>query len=502
MSDTVPLLDLVTAAIREARRGMASEELTVVPVVVTDRLEVDSPDRLLVEAVARHNNAIVLDASLGVPEGLEASPSVRAAARASLRIRIGAQLAPLELDVSNGSLVLTDELRSAISSESGVRELIGLGTSLLDRRLIGRDTAIMTYRETVLDDAGTEGAWSFVTTQLPGLVLPTLRSLVVIVQASRISLGRHCAPGPTLRFGIRDNVFVSRHGWPSDQTKARASMVGDGLTVLFLGAGFSASAGLPLGDSLRDETLREFFNADRPVAVLAAEFHEHLETNGQLREGEHDRDAFLSTLTLERVIEEQLRLHGTSGAFAAIADKSAAALARDPTVSTGRLAGLLQSGRRLVVVTVNFDQLVEGLTDVRKFVTREEFAQFPSYLGEYLLGNGSPPLLKLHGTIELPDTVIATISQVAGGLATEARSALLALAAENPTIIYVGYSMRDTDVTAVLGAEEFQGDVREWWVAPLPVLTARKFVANHRGGPVDFMARCITQTADGFFGLI
>jgi hypothetical protein len=140
---------------------------------------------------------------------------------------------------------------------------------------------------------------------------------------------------------------------------------------------------------------------------------------------------------------------------------------------------------------------------VEVFVTREKFEDFPSYLDRYMAGDDiKPPLLKLHGTIEQRESIVATVGQAAGGLMPERRDALLALARRKPRWVYVGYSMRDPDITAVLGFDEFQDGVTETWVSPIGAPSAREFVAGKRRSRIDFMAQSITQSSDSFLSLL
>lgn len=62
--------------------------------------------------------------------------------------------------------------------------------------------------------------------------------------------------------------------------------------------------------------------------------------------------------------------------------------------------------------------------------------------------------------------------------------------------------MRDPDVTAVLASDEFQQGIVEYWVGPLPALSAREFVAGSRGARPDFMERSVTQSSDSFLRLL
>lgn len=504
MTDTLPFLEVLSAALREAEQALTTDGLEVIPVVLTDSLDDGAPDRLLLDAVVRHRNGVVLDAAAGPPRTVAGQSDVLSAAvRASLRVRTDTGLQPLEVRVEADEIRLNPADAVVTGhAESGVAELVGLATALFDRRIVGRQLAVLLYRETLLDPAAAEAAWSFVTTQLATVPIETLRALIVVVQASRIVSARHCGAGETMRYGIRDDRPVERHSWHSDQAKIRAISRVDDPLVLFLGAGFSASSHLPMGDELRDETLRSMFG-DATYLQLADRFHQHLGSNRQLADGEQERGEFIRTLTLERVLEEQLRLTGTSPTLDRLRAESEEALRRAPSLSVQHLRRIASAGRKLVLVTVNFDRLIEAGGGLEVFVTREDFGRFPSYLDEYMTRDGmNVPLLKLHGTIEAPDSIIATVGQVAAGLMPERREALLALARRNPRWIYVGYSMRDPDVTAVLASEEFQEGVQEHWVGPLPGMYASEFVASRRRARPDFMERSITQSSDSFLTLL
>src|SRR5205085_176826 len=118
--------------------------------------------------------------------------------------------------------------------------------------------------------------------------------------------------------------------------------------------------------------------------------------------------------------------------------------------------------------------------------------------------SGGPiPVLKLHGTIERPDTIVATVDQTLRGLSPAKTSALQALGGLRKTLpwVYVGYSMRDLDLESVLALPMFYRNLDERWVSPFTVPTARQFTERHRvygNDSLDFWQRSITQTADVF----
>ncbi len=192
-----------------------------------------------------------------------------------------------------------------------------------------------------------------------------------------------------------------------------------------------------------------------------------------------------------------------SPTIAALKDKNDAAV-RAPGRAVEAIWELIHGGHQLVVVTVNFDTLVEHRGATKVF-SGEDFDEFSSYLDGYITRGGEVPVLKLHGTIGTPETIIGTVDQYAMGLAlpkARALRKLLAAVDGRPTRwVYVGYSMRDPDVTNILGGREFGEGLDEMWVSPFPISTARRFSEERRhfGNGPDFWQRSITVTADAFF---
>src|SRR5581483_6701042 len=187
--------------------------------------------------------------------------------------------------------------------------------------------------------------------------------------------------------------------------------------VLFLGAGSSASAGIPLGNTYRDRALRDLLDASTgPSDVLVDRFFDYLHDMDRFLPMEaDDRAAFVKSLTLERVLRETFHELGgkprsSSPVVAEIIQDCDRALSfvRPGRESLQDLAALLRG--RLVLVTVNFDQLIEtGLpTDHVVSATPDEFAANLSTLTQYLSGAAKQPvpILKLHGTIERPESLI------------------------------------------------------------------------------------------------
>jgi hypothetical protein len=68
--------------------------------------------------------------------------------------------------------------------------------------------------------------------------------------------------------------------------------------------------------------------------------------------------------------------------------------------------------------------------------------------------------------------------------------------------IYVGASMRDTDLTTVFNRKEFAEGVHEIWVSPYLPPTVHEFAQVHRGNiwskKEDLHSHSVTELADEF----
>jgi len=123
-------------------------------------------------------------------------------------------------------------------------------------------------------------------------------------------------------------------------------------------------------------------------------------------------DAFERTLTLERVLREEFFMlsglpRNRSTTVQRMQEDCERALDRQPEgrKALWELAELLP---RLVIVTVNFDQLVEdGMSaDHVVLVNSEEYVQRRSVVLARLRGEKVPlPVLKLHGSIDDVETL-------------------------------------------------------------------------------------------------
>jgi hypothetical protein len=285
--------------------------------------------------------------------------------------------------------------------------------------------------------------------------------------------------------------------------------------VLFLGAGASASSGIPLGNSYRDLALEHLIGRHEDRQSTAEIFFDLLHERQHFLPGEtQSRAAFASELTLERVLLETFsdlgfRPRADAPVIQEIAKDCAAALdyVRPGRKAIRELAAKLQG--QLIIMTVNFDQLVEedlGV-DCSVFYRPEHYRERLDDLVRYVGGDSSKllPILKLHGSIEEPDSLIATIDTTSAGLNEDVLRALnqvLETARKPLRWVWIGCSMRDRDMNLWLGGLGASA-LDEWWVDPLPGKSLDDFFIQHRAlkwsaRRQELRDRLIIDSADGF----
>ena len=407
-------------------------------------------------------------------------------------------------------------VRAAIDGNTDIastsqREVAGLAAVLFAEQLQNTDTALIVYNEDVLDDEWADAIWRLFR-EVDGTRFMGIGRIILLIERSAgDTLDHHFDSEPSVRFLVRPSGLMRRK--PQRMAVADvghiAQRAGDGGLVLFLGAGFSRSSGLPLGDALRDEALGGFLGTPgAPVTELASAFYEYLRENERLLEVEIEmpRDEFGPRLTLERVLREEIWRSGASGSptLRRLEQLNRAALERrGPSVR--RLRDLVDAIPGLVLVTVNFDTLIESDgTNVRKMASESDFEAGREYLQTYSAEPTKPvPLLKLHGSIESRDTIVATVDQTAQGLSTAKEHCIHEILSNNARLpwVYVGYSMRDPDAWSVLQSRAFADSVDEYWVSPFADPNALAWCGAHRQFGKDsptFSQRCITLTADKF----
>lgn len=310
----------------------------------------------------------------------------------------------------------------------------------------------------------------------------------------------------------REDRILRRSQWRTDQA-LRTFSSHNGPVVLFLGAGASASADISLGDVYRDIALQELLGADVADNQLADQFFEYVHAMDRFIGDERgSRAEFVRTLTLERVLRETFhelgdRPRGHTKIVQTITSECERAL-NHKTEGHAAIHDLIQARTRpIVIMTVNFDQLIEiGVEDhIQVLSTPEEFAAASDSIAAYVSGdlNQPVPVFKLHGSIEDPATLVASIDTTAAGLHDDVRTALnLVIDGRHVPWIWLGCSMRDRDMNAWLsGIGNDQLD--EWWVDPFPGKSLDAFFADHRQAAWDqasrtLQSRLIVDSSDNF----
>lgn len=405
-----------------------------------------------------------------------------------------------------------------------------LGAAVLPfavERLGASETAAVLWDDDALDPQGASAVWNILM-DLAGQHIGQLKRLFLFV-SGRARMDLHIdSPRPTrywVHGGLTDRVKRPAHLAARVEGLAKHCAEGKPL-VLFLGAGFSMSSGddpqnrLPLGDALRDRALEDMFGVGGTVESRLERFHElvvdgDLWTPAERARGLPSPAEFISSLTLERVLLvefEDRRAKSLSPTLQRLVELNAQVITA-PSVGVRRLGDLARAGVKLVLLTVNFDTLVETVCGdaVRTLRTPEELESSPAEVAAYLASEAEPgstdrriPLLKLHGSIDELESVVADVKTVATGLPAGVPQALSQLRNEEDPLpwVYVGHSMRDRDLVPLIEQRDFALGTHETWVAPAIPDSVKAFVADCRSAHWNdhgLSVRHVTVTADRFF---
>ena len=482
--------------------------VSVVPVVVDSY----SGHNDLVRATARSIGGAVVVAA-DVAEGISGSILQVEKTRVETLLQVpraGGGLSKVSVLEEDGIVRAAIDGRVDISSTSQ-REVAGLAAGLFSQEIHDAKTAFVVLNEDVLDDEWIYAVWRLFR-EVDGTKFMDLDQIVLLIERSAAdTLDHHFESEPSVRFLLQTSGIMRRKSQTVNSADVRhiARRAREDGLVVFLGAGFSQSSGLPLGDTLRDDALGEFIGQpSASFSELAFTFHDYLRENERLLEVEIEmsREEFCSRLTLERILREEIWRSGAGGSptLDRFADMNAGALdSLGPSVR--KLQEIMSMIPGLVIVTVNFDTLIESNgVNVQRMVSDEDFRVGEDYLAKYVTGQQGPvPLLKLHGSIEERETIVATVDQTAQGLSTPKQKCMHAILDEGKKLpwVYVGYSMRDPDAWSVLQARDFAENVDECWVGPFADPHALAWCSRHRQFSSEnpsFWQRSITLTADKF----
>lgn len=506
------MLELASRAVREVKEAADGAHTHVVPVVVED---IDLHLRLL-EAAFRHAEFSFVRADDywgGAPGALE--PLLQAEVEAGFLSSPTIEAVGPSLQEENGQVAVRLARGPGPTVNPGLRISLGLVTALFHEEIQhNAGAAVIAYDEGPLDARVRDDAWTLMTERLKDRSIGSLKMLVVLVGA-KLDVNRHCTGDVSCRFSIQDGIFLERRPTAVNLADTRRLAQEERL-VLFLAAGASVASGMPLGNEMRDYALRHLL-AD-PVSTsesLARGFRAYVNGTGQLLPEEIDVDieAYGATLTLERVLREELRRYApaASPTLSHLSEVNER-VRNHPSPGITALQDMIRSPRPgLVIVTVNFDTIVQhGVgPHVRIFATDGQFSRCPAFLHDYFAGGDQRvPILKLHGTLQQRTSIVATVERVAEGLTGDKAASLEALVPSGDhriAAVYVGYSMRDRDVMGVLGLPRYANGWDETWVHPHDVASVNSFIetyrrqiwtSNQRADTV--LERTITEPADRF----
>lgn len=323
---------------------------------------------------------------------------------------------------------------------------------------------------------------------------------------------------PELKYVVlRDRMLRRRTGEARMRDIAKVCGHSDEPLVLFLGAGASASSKIPLGNHYRDLALEHLLGPDFDKSAAGEAFFDLLhERRHFLETDSSSRKEFADALTLERVLLETFNELGfrprtDAPVIQEIIKDCANALDYDkPGRKSVRELVKLMPGR-VIIMTVNFDQLIEDKlgTAHTVFFRPEDYrnATRVADLIDYVKGDADKPvpILKLHGSITDPESLIATIDTTSAGLHEDVLATLNKIleVVEGPLRwVWVGCSMRDRDMNRWLNGLSARA-LDEWWVDPMPGQSLDDFFVEQRAPWWDpkrmiLNDRLIIDSADAF----
>jgi hypothetical protein len=418
----------------------------------------------------------------------------------------------LRLDEDRGDI--TASFAGHASPSGGLATALRIAEAFVSSE-IDVPVVLLSYPLDGMDSAVARAMWDLLGLAISDAPPPRLRVWAPIAEGD-VDVRRHCTPANPVRYAVQRDRLIAR-GAATDLNAAITSLLvmRDQPLVLFLGAGASASAGISLGDAVRTEALEQVTGHSGSLDTLVDAFINWVATRDRWRNGEAalTRSQIAEQLTLERVLREEFHeLAGLpkrmSRTVTTLIAECEAGLLRVPP---GRqaLRELVTELPRLVVATVNFDRLIEdGLGSPSEVLaTPAAMAANQPLLLDRLAGTaGAVPILKIHGTIEDPDTLVADIERTELGLPDQVAATLDAMlsAAEGPlTWVWVGCSMRDVDLRAWLRRKDGATEIREWWVDPLPsqsLFAYARHVRASQWATLDqrLRDRLVTETSDTF----
>lgn len=506
MADTA-LLEFARKFVRLHQDAEPLGEIEVLP-AVDDSIEMDH--EALGSIAARYGGVYIRCDDLAVDEVRPLGPLNHAMAQHLVELCAQRNMRVSFLEEDGVVVAIAEDYGEPTGSLPMVlRVLAVLASTLIDQPLV-----VLSYQLTGLDEVRSALIWD--ATLAPALFGPVQLRTFIPIAGGAVDVAAQCnRANGSVRLVIRDREFIERAPYRAlgDSLRMILPDVG-GPLVLFFGAGSSSSSNIPQGNRVRDQAIASLTNREVGSTELIPSFRQWLQDRGRWMADEQQSpfNMFERNLTLERVLREEF--YALSGR-----DRSASitlqrmkracnlALDRQPLgrQAVWQLAELLP---RLVIATVNFDQQIEAGMSAEHVVIvgKDDFAKHQDLVKERLTGNPTPvPILKLHGSIENVDSLVADINTTARGLPTE-MAHMLDTIVENARYVpwvWVGCSMRDADLGVWLAGKSGRTDLQEWWVDPLPPVSVADYAKRLR--LIDWASmdqslrdRQITEASDRF----
>jgi hypothetical protein len=485
--------------------------IQVIP-AVHDALEMDHE---ALEAIATRYDGRYIRCDDLAPVRLEARGPINSGMAEHLVQLCANRNMPIRLTEEDGQVVAVaeDYGEPTGSLPMMLRVLAFLASAGLECPLV-----VLSYSLVGLDEVRAALLWE--ATLAPGIFGPPQLRTFVPIAGGEVDVSAHCNRlEGSARLVVREGELIERA--PSRTLADSLRMILPDVSkpiVLFLGAGFSASSDIPQGNRLRDLAIASLTGRDVGSIELIPAFRHFLDDHERWMTDEKQLplDIFERNLTLERVLREEFyalsgRDRSESGTLQRMRRDCSRALDRQPPgrQSLWKLAGLLP---RLVIVTVNFDQQAEmGMAAGNiVIVNRDDLARNRDLVVSRLKGDPTPlPILKLHGSIDNFESLVADINSTSRGLPAEMTIMLDSIVSTVGYMpwVWIGCSMRDADVTAWLAGKSGRTDLLEWWVDPLPPLSVQIYAKRWRWKDWAEMDqtlrdRQITEVSDRFLSAL
>lgn len=505
------LLDLARKIVHEHQRENSDESVLVIP-AIHDAIDLDHAS---LEAIAaRYDGEYIRCDDMATPPYEAHGPINETMARYLVQLCASRNLA-ISIDERDGRVIaVSDEKGEATGSLPMIlRVLAVLASADMNKSLV-----ILSYSLDGLDEVRAALLWE--ATLTPGYLAPPLLRTFVPIAAGDVDVARHCnRTEGAVRLVVRGGELIERGAsiLLSDCLPMILSDVNDPI-ILFLGAGASASCNMPQGNYLRDQALASLTQKPMGSPELVSSFRRWLTNHDRwlVDEDTLPADVFERNLTLERVLREEFYSLGgkprdKSFTVQRLVNSCERALDRLPEgrKALWKLAEILP---RLVIATVNFDQLIEvGIrVDHCVIVGKDKFAEHRNLIVDRVRDGGGPvPILKLHGSIDDPGSLVADITATTRGLPAEIVGTLDTVlnAGGYLTWVWIGCSMRDADIGAWLAGKSGITDMQEWWVDPLPPRSVSAYAEMNRlmewaQLPQKLRDRQITETSDRFLSAL